>query len=384
MTDDLKVTEQFYSGTTLTNWLRLLWANRFAIDWCYVPRALFVTFAALVSLPFRAYEQVRFGRRIAATRIEQPPLFILGHWRSGTTYLHVLLTQDRRFAYASNLQVILPEVFAGSTAVFEGAVRRFMPHKRWMDNFLLAPELPSEDEFAIANLCPYSMYHSLAFPRKRYRYLQYCTMDDLPEREQREWQEVVLHYLKKLTLHAQGRPLVLKNPTYTARIKQLLELFPQARFVHICRNPYEVFSSTMRMYDRMFPAFFLQKPREGEAKDYVIDAYHSMYINYFRQRDLIPAGQLVEVHYEDLMREPLRVIRTIYDGLGLEGFAGAESAFAAYIAAQREFRVNRHVLSEELRSEVAERWGFAFDAWGYAREETAACEIVPAYQLVRP
>jgi hypothetical protein len=381
MRDELKVIEQFYSGTTLTNWLRLLWANRFAIDWCYVPRALFVTFAALVSLPFRAYEQVRFRRRIEATPIEKPPLFILGHWRSGTTYLHVLLAQDRRFAYASNLQVILPEIFLGSSAVFEGAVRRFMPQKRWMDNFLLAPELPSEDEFAIANLTPYSMYHSLVFPRNRYRYLQYCTMDNLAEHERREWQEVVLHYLKKLTLHAQGRPLVLKNPTYTARIRLLLELFPEARFVHICRNPYEVFSSTLRMYERMFPAFFLQKPRQGEAQDYILDAYRSIYMQYFAQRDLIPAGRLVEVRYEDLLREPLRVVRHIYDGLGLEGFADAESAFTTYVAAQREFQVNRNMLSEELCQEVAERWGFAFDAWGYPREE-AACEVAPEYQLV--
>jgi len=378
----LKVTEQFYSGITLTNWLRLLWMNHFSIDWCYVPRALFVGFAALISLPFRVYEQMRFGRQIATTPIEEPPLFILGHWRSGTTYLHVLLTQDSHFAYASNLQVILPEIFLGSKPVFEGAVRKFMPRKRWMDNFLMAPELPSEDEFAVANLTPYSMYHSLAFPRNRYRYLRYCLMDDLEEEEHEEWKEVVLNYLKKLTLHAQGRPLVLKNPTYTARIKQLLELFPNARFVHICRNPYDVFRSTTRMYNQMFPAFFLQKPREGESKNYILDTYHDMYKNYFAQRDLIPAGHLVEVRYEDLLREPLRVVRDIYDGLGLEGFAESEDAFAAYAAAQRGFQVNKNVLSEALCQEVAEHWGFAFDAWGYPQEEEAY-EAASQYQLVR-
>jgi len=381
MNHDLKVTEQFYSGTTLTNWLRLLRENRFAIDPRYIPRALFVTFAALVSLPFRLYEQARFGRRIAETRLEKAPLFILGHWRSGTTYLHVLLTQDPRFAYASNLQVILPEIFLGSARVFEGAVRRFMPQKRWMDNFLLAPELPSEDEFAIANLCPYSMYHSLAFPLKRYEYLRYCTMDGMAEEEKRAWQEVVRRYMKKLTLHAQGRQLVLKNPSHTARIAPLLELYPEAQFVHICRNPYEVFCSTLRMYERMFPAFFLQQPRREEAESYILDAYCGIYEHYFAQRRLIPAGRLVEVRYEDLLRAPLQVARSIYDGLGLPGFADVEPKLAAYVAAQREFRVNENTLPEALRQQVAARWGFAFDAWGYQREE-AALELAPEYQLV--
>ena len=211
-TNPLVVTEQFYSGTSLWNWLRLLWENRFHIDWRYIPRALYVPLALLATLPFRIYERARFDRRIARTRIDQPPVFILGHWRSGTTYLHVLLSQDRGFACPTNLQVILPELFLGSGRLFEGAVRRFLPHKRWMDNFLLEPHLPSEDEFAIANLCPYSMYHSLAFPQNRYHYVRYCFMDDVPERVIREWQAVVLYYLKKLTFHARGRRLLLKNP----------------------------------------------------------------------------------------------------------------------------------------------------------------------------
>jgi hypothetical protein len=360
----LKLTEQFLSGTSLTNWLRLLCQNRLGVGWRYLPRALYLTFVTLATLPFRVYERLRFDPRVAATRIEKPPVFILGHWRSGTTYLHVLMAQDRSFAYATNLQVILPELFLGSSKLFEGAVRRFLPHKRWMDEFLLAPHLPSEDEFAVANLCSRSMYHSLPFPQNRYFYVRYCTMDGVPEREVREWQGVLLYLLKKLTYSAGGRRLLLKNPTYTARITYLLELFPGAKFVHIYRNPYEVFCSTMRMYEKMFPSFYLQEPR-GDAKEFILGVYQRMHEKYFAEKGLIPEGSLVEVRYEDFISEPLREVERVYQGLGLAGFEEARSAFAAYIAAQKSFQVNRNALDEPLRREVAARWQSTFEAWGY-------------------
>lgn len=367
--DFFKVTEQFYSGTTFRNWLQLLQENHWAISAPYLLRAGYVTFAALVTLPFRLYEEARFRRRVEATTIEKPPVFILGHWRSGTTYLHVLLAQDRRFAYASNLQVILPGVFLGSTPVFEKMVRRYMPHKRWMDNFALEPNLPSEDEFAIANLCPYSMYHSLAFPRNRYRYVRYCTWDGVPARVTRAWQKVVLYFFKKLAFQSANKQLLLKNPTYTSRIPQLLELFPQAKFIHICRNPYDVFRSTLRMYEKMFPSFYIQEPRGGvtEAKEYILHVYRRMYEKYLTDKALIPDGNLVEVRYEDFVRDPLPEVRRIYACLGLPSFAEAEASFQAYVAAQRGFQVNENVLDEATRQEVAERWALTFDAWGYPR-----------------
>jgi hypothetical protein len=367
--DSFKVTEQFYSGTSFSNWFQLLNENSWGISGHYLLRAGFVTLAALVSLPFRLYEEARFRRQVEATTIEKPPVFILGHWRSGTTYLHVLLAQDQRFAYASNLQVVMPGVFLGSRPIFERLMRRYMPHKRWMDNFALEPNLPSEDEFAIANLCPYSMYHSMAFPRNRYRYVRYCTWDGVPARVTRAWQKVVLHFFKKLTLQSKSKQLLLKNPTYTSRIPLLLELFPQARFIHICRNPYDVFRSTLRMYEKMLPSFYVQDPQGGvdEAKEYILHVYQRMYEKYLADRARIPRGNLVEVRYEDFVQDPLREVQRIYAGLGLADFTAAEESFRAYAAVQRSFQVNENVLDEATRQEVAGRWGFAFEAWGYPR-----------------
>ncbi len=360
----VKVTEQFLSGATFKTWLRLLAENRFRVDRRYIPRALYVTFALMFCSPFALYEKLRFGRRIAETAIEKPPVFILGHWRSGTTYLHVLMAQDPNLAHASNLQVVLPRVFLGSGRFFERFVRSYLPEKRWMDNLIMKPDLPSEEEFALANLVPYSLYHSIVFPQNRTHYAAYCTMDGVAEEVVEEWKQAYLLLLKKLTYAAGGRRLVLKNPANTSRVKLLLEMFPEAKFIHIYRNPYEVFASTSRMYEKMFPSFYLQDP-DGEPKEFILVLYKMMYERYFQERHLIPEGNLVEVRYEDFVREPLPEMQRIYQRLDLPGFEEARAAFHAHIAAQRDYEANVHVLNPPLKEEIAARWRFTLEHWGY-------------------
>ena len=73
-------------GMTFGDWRKLLRQNRYQVDWPYLPRAMFVTMAALANSAHAVIEDAVFGRRVEATQV-QPPLFILGHYRSGTTHL---------------------------------------------------------------------------------------------------------------------------------------------------------------------------------------------------------------------------------------------------------------------------------------------------------
>ena len=50
------------------------------------------------------------GDAIEATRVEAP-VFILGHYRSGTTYLHELLSNDPGFASPNRFQAFNPSTF---------------------------------------------------------------------------------------------------------------------------------------------------------------------------------------------------------------------------------------------------------------------------------
>src|SRR3954468_24194212 len=86
------------AGITLGRWLRALWDNDFAIDRPYWGRAAVITLGSISNTLLGAWESLLYRRKISDTRIE-PPLFILGIWRSGTTLLHNLIAQDDRFAY---------------------------------------------------------------------------------------------------------------------------------------------------------------------------------------------------------------------------------------------------------------------------------------------
>jgi omega-hydroxy-beta-dihydromenaquinone-9 sulfotransferase len=97
-------------GMTLGDWCGLLRRRRFAIDPPHWPRALVQTALGASNSVVARIERARFGRRIDTTQV-QPPLFILGHYRSGTTHLHSLLALDQQFAAPSFFQVLNPHTF---------------------------------------------------------------------------------------------------------------------------------------------------------------------------------------------------------------------------------------------------------------------------------
>src|ERR1043165_9972203 len=87
-------------GISLPKWLNLLWKNKFAVDFQYWPKALFITLTVLLNVPFQLFEQLWFNKKIKNTKVA-PPVFILGHPRSGTTFLQYVLSKDPNFAYCT-------------------------------------------------------------------------------------------------------------------------------------------------------------------------------------------------------------------------------------------------------------------------------------------
>jgi hypothetical protein len=94
----------------------------------------------------------------------------------------------------------------------------------------------------------------------------------------------------------------LKSPHHTCRIKLLLDMFPDARFVHIHRNPYKVFQSSRRQIAVALRTNCLQHPDTQSIDAMIIRRYKMMYDVFFEERDLIPEGRFHEVSYEELER----------------------------------------------------------------------------------
>jgi hypothetical protein len=349
-------------GLTFGEYVRLLRKHRFAVAPRYVPRAAFMAGAGVLNSVVGGYEARKHGPGIARAQV-MPPLFILGHWRSGTTHLHNLLALDAQFAYPNVYQVLNPHTFL-TTERFARALF-VSPSTRMMDNVTFNAAVPFEDEFATCGTLR-SPFLTWVFPRDRDEYQKYLTFRGVPEREVAEWTAALTCFYRKLTLKYE-RPLVLKSPPHTGRIKLLLDTFPDARFVHIHRNPYAVFQSTQRQTRVSVRTMGLQPIDDRHVTDLVIKRFTNMYESFFEERSLIPDGRFHEVSFEDLEKDPVGQLRRLYDQLGLSGFDAVRPVLERYLDSQTHYRKNAYSdLPPSLRHEVGRAWRRNFEEWGYA------------------
>jgi hypothetical protein len=353
----------FY-GPTCGQWLRLLRQHHFAVDLPYWPRATFITLASLANSAGKRLENRVYGPKVANVSI-QPPVIILGHWRSGTTYLHNLLATDEQFACPNLYQTLNPHTFLCSER-WSRILGVASPKTRLVDNVGLGFETPQEEEFAICNATFLSPYMGWAFPRYEDDYEKYLTLRQVPEEEIVQWKAALVLFLQKLTWKY-DRPLVLKSPAHTCRIRLLLELFPDARFIHIHRNPYTVFQSTRRLYALMYRATRLQRSTMEGVNARIIRRYKTMYDLFFEERGLIPDRQFCEVSFQKLVEDPMGQVENIYEKLDLPGFSAAQPSLQRYLTSMADYRKHEYgELPSTLRRQIGRAWQQNFERWAYA------------------
>ncbi|HTJ48742.1 MAG TPA: sulfotransferase, partial [Cyclobacteriaceae bacterium] len=151
-------------GIDLLNWFHLLWKNRFAVSIWYIPKALFITGNVLLNAPLQWFEHIRFNKKIKEAKVESP-VFILGHPRSGTTYLQYVLSKDPSFAYCTTTQGLTPHIFLSAEKFAERILKAAMPETRPQDNVKAGATLPIEEEFAMGSISHTSWVHGLYFPK---------------------------------------------------------------------------------------------------------------------------------------------------------------------------------------------------------------------------
>ena len=352
------------AGIALPDWARVLWRERFAVSPSCLPRALSITTQSIKNSVWGAFERRRCGARVKNATI-QPPLFVLGHWRSGTTHLHNLLCLDPRFAFPNNYQVSFPHTFLSTEAISSRLLSLFLPRRRPMDNIEWSMESPQEDEFALCASTLMSPCMAWVFSERRERFEKYLTMEGLAPPEISEWREGFEFFLRKLSFKY-GRPLVLKSPPHTARVRLLLDMFPEARFVHIRRHPYVVFQSTQLMSMVTLDWHRLQRRHLSNLDDWLIRQYRQMYAAYFQDRVLIAPGRLHEISFEDLEKDPLAQLQATYAALDLPSFEEVRPRVEQYVASLKSYRKNTFPqLPEEMRRRLAREWRQCFEAWGY-------------------
>ncbi|RLD14795.1 sulfotransferase [candidate division KSB1 bacterium] len=352
-------------GILRKDWLELLKKNKFKISFSKIPQSLIITYLSGVNTKYKKREDALYGQAIEQTPVSEPPLFILGHWRSGTTFLQSILANDDRFASPKIYECRNPHTFLVRQNVFEKRVNKMKGHKRPTDNVVLSINSPGEEEFAVAVMSLKSPLFGWMFPKNRNFYERYLTFDSVTGEETNQWESAYMHFLKKLTFKYK-KTLLLKSPVNTARVKHLIKLFPNAKFVHIHRHPYEVYRSTEKMYRTAVLTSSFQGNIHRDIQKDILDHYKRMHQAYFRDRVLIPEEQLLEIRYQDLDQQPLNTVRLIYEKLNLPSFEVASNRIGAYLDSLKNYKKNEHPpLPEPLKAQIQKEWEQSFSEWGY-------------------
>jgi hypothetical protein len=355
---------RIWEGCDFFGWLRLLARNRFAVHWSCLYIALIVTVVSFFHLLLRLVQEAWLGRKIARTPIRYAPLFIIGHWRTGTTFLHELLILDERHTYPNTYECLEPNHFLLTERFITRWLYFLMPSRRPMDNMAAGWDRPQEDEFALCMMGVPSPYLTIAFPNRPPQYPEYLDLEGLSPRALAVWQRSFVRLLQRLT-YKDPRRLILKSPPHTCRIKALLQLFPDARFVHIVRDPYVVFPSTVNLWKSLYQLHGLQRPTFAGLDEYVFASFNRLYAGLEEGRKLVEPSHFYELRYEDLTRDPIGQLQALYEHLGLGGFEELRPRLEGYVASLAGYETNRYQLAPARREEITRRWGEVIRRYGY-------------------
>lgn len=308
-------------------------------------------------------------KKIADKPLEMDPLFILGHWRSGTTFVHNIFACDKHFGYTTTYQTVFPHLVLWGQPFFKKNMSFLMPDHRPADNMELKVDLPQEEEFALSNMMATTYYNFWFFPSRMMEYCdRFLTFEKITEEERQQFKDTFLKLVKISLANTGGTQYLSKNPPHTGRIRTLLEMFPNAKFIYLKRNPYTVFESTRNFFTHTIQPLMLQPISEAELIANYVEAYRRLFYKYEEEKHLIPEGNLVEVKFEDFEHDAFGMTEDIYRRLDLPNFEASRPAIEAYLGKKKGYKKNKYKYEPETVRMVEDNWKMALDAWGYSLE----------------
>lgn len=355
---------RFWHGMTWGAWLALIFRHRLRIHPIRWPMAFLITLITPFNSIMGAVQSLLFGRKIRETQLTAPPVFIVGHWRSGTTYLHELMSLDERFGSPTTYQCFAPM----HCLLTEWFMATFMfwlvPKQRPMDNMAASWTAPQEDEFALLTLNAPTPYFRMAFPNDPPPHMELLNMQGVSPEDQSRFEQVLVHFARLIT-YRYGKRLLFKSPPHTGRLETLTRLFPGAKFIHITRDPYAIFSSTRKLWESLDDVQGLQRPRHKHLDEYIYACYERMYGGFYHQRPRVDENSVVDLKYEDLVQDPVSHVQALYERLDLGDFGPIRDRLEQYVAGKKDYKTNRHELEPELKSAIRQRWAEYFERFGY-------------------
>jgi hypothetical protein len=370
----------------LRGFLRFVWRWLTEVPWTW-RRALIVVAFLLVypvlqlfvwvcmlidNLFFRAYK----SQAVLA------PVFVIGNFRSGTTRLHRLLAGDTDNFTTTKLWEVLfaPTVtqrylgrkiarldrLLGSPV--QSALRWI--EGRWQQQVVMheiALTQPEEDEYLLLHIwSAMTIGLSAGVLDEARPYVRFD--EDLPERRRRKIMRFYRSCLQRHLYAGDAKLIYLaKNPALTPKIDSLLHEFPDARFIYLVRNPMDAVPSFISMMEFSWRVLGLDADTP-ELKQFIIDMACYWYRYPLERLAQEPDSRYIVVKYDDLARQPEKVLANIYEHFGLQQSDRYRAMLQSAAAQARDYQTrheysveNTGMTQEELNTmfaDVMKRYGF--------------------------
>ena len=360
----LKIVGNLLMGIRFSSLMKLILKNGISIRPVHLIRLLILIPTSLLSEIFTLVEKIKYNKKIRETRIEKPPIFIIGHWRSGTTFLHQLASLDTRFTAPKFIQTVIPDHFLFSTKYWVPVLKKMVPPKRPMDEVEMGPLDPMEDEWALIRMEAPTPFVKVFFPLRKNGFIA-GTDEFVPTGESLTiWKEKFMLLLKKITLFT-GKQIILKNPFHTPRILILAEMFPGAKFIHIIRNPLKIVPSTINMWNIVVGENAFRRGWESPGTEATARLIEQFRKSVDENRKKLADGSFSEVRYEDLEKDPVQELRRIYRELKMEFSTEHEEKIIRFIEAKKDYRKNIFNLSQEEKNIINRELEGYMKKYGY-------------------
>ena len=325
----------------------------------------------VVSL-FAPLQDRKYQKLLANDPLQHDPVFILGHWRSGTTFVHNIFAQDSHFGYTTTYQTVFPHLMMSMQWLLKPIFSTFMPKNRPTDKMELSPDLPQEEEFALLNTCPASYYNFWFFPQNMREYCdRFLTMKKATPEEIADFKDKFMKVVKVSMWNSRygvkDAQYLSKNPPHTGKIKTLVEMFPKAKFIYLIRNPYTVFESCRSFFTQTGAPLELNSISVEEMEQNILYVYRELFDAYQEQKKYIPDGNLFEVKFEEFERNALEITERIYHELEIPGWDEARFAIESYVNIKKGHKKNLYKYDSRTVKMVNDAWGDIIDFWGYQK-----------------
>lgn len=274
----------------------------------------------------------------------EPPVFIAGLQRTGTTMIHRILGWDRAFRVLASWEAINPAPpRRGAGADVEARLR--MAKVAELSLRYMAP-----DFFAVHPV-------EAEEPEEDCLLLDYTMMSTAPEGTQRVWSfsswlerqdhEPAYRFLARMLRYlAWQRPggrsrWLLKTPHHLEHFEEILKVFPGAKIIWPHRHPITAIASFSSMMCHAYGVFSDDvDPHEVGRHWLRKDAY--MIERGLAARRAHGDDAFLDVHYTDLMADPEGQLRRVYEHVGRPFDDAAASRVRAWLAANPQNKHGRH------------------------------------------